>query len=218
MDDAGELRESLQHVAAVNRWLGGERALRRHLTRYRSTGQTLRLLDVGTGNGVSLMRLVAWGRRGASAWRGVGVDIRTATLGVARYEGQKRDASDVSLVAANALALPFPERLFDVTLCTLTLHHFDDLGAAALVREMARVTRELVLVNDLQRGAPAYISARIFAATWWRGNRLTRNDGPLSVLRSFSAPELLDIGERAGLEAPRVHKHFPFRLVLTGRP
>ena len=83
---------------------------------------------------------------------------------------------------------------------------------------MGRVAREVVLVNDLERHALNYLSARALAYTLWRRNRLTRNDGPLSVLRSFTSDELLEIGRRSGLHRPRVTKHFPFRLVLEGGP
>jgi hypothetical protein len=83
---------------------------------------------------------------------------------------------------------------------------------------MARVSRVAVLVNDLERRYLNYWSARVLAWTLWRGNRLTRHDGPLSVRRSFTVEELLDIGRRSGLERPSVRRHFPFRLVLEGQP
>ena len=45
---------------------------------------------------------------------------------------------------------------------------------------MARVAR-VVLVSDLERCWPNYLGSRLLAETWWRNNRITRNDGPLSV-------------------------------------
>jgi hypothetical protein len=41
-----------------------------------------------------------------------------------------------------------------------------------------------------------------------------RHDGPVSVLRAFTARELLAIARRAGIPA-RVHRSFPYRLVLV---
>jgi len=46
-------------------------------------------------------------------------------------------------------------------------------------------------------------------------NRLIREDGALSILRSFKREELLDLARRAGLANPRVVRHFPYRLVLS---
>jgi ubiquinone/menaquinone biosynthesis C-methylase UbiE len=206
--DPEELADSLDQVAQVNRILGGSRALRRHLAPHRSSH--LRILDVGTGNGRTLRELTAWARRRGGRWAGVGVDVSRQTAALARRQG-------TAVVLGDALQLPFPDASFGAVLCTLTLHHFDDDAATALVREMARVSRGPVLVNDLERTAANYVGARLLAATLWRANRLTRHDGPLSVLRSFTAAELLAIGRRAGLRHARVRRHFPWRIVLEGR-
>lgn len=208
-----DLAPALRHIAQVNRWLGGERALRLHLSPLRRSGRDVRVLDVGTGNAAVLERILRWGREGGGRWWGVGTDFHPQVLRVARQESGDGGAR---LLLADALALPFRPASFDVVLCTLTLHHFGDDDAAALVAELARVSR-LVLVNDLERGVPGYLSARVLAATWWRRNALTRNDGPLSVLRSFTAEELRAIGRSGGLQRVQVRRRFPFRLVLEGR-
>ena len=49
-------------------------------------------------------------------------------------------------VLARAEDIPFADDSFDVVTCRIAPHHFDDVGAA--VREMARVARRLVLVED----------------------------------------------------------------------
>lgn len=209
--DIAELAHSLDQVAQANRWLGGNRALYHHLAEWLRPMPTARVLDVGTGNGVTLREVTAWALRRGCTWTGVGVDIGEQTAGLARAAG-----SDV--VLSDALRLPFADRSFDLVLCTLTLHHFPDDDAVALVREMARVARRGILVNDLERTRLNYLGARALAATVWRGNRLTRHDGPLSVSRSFTADELLAVGRRAGLRDAHVHRHIPWRIVLTGTP
>lgn len=50
-------------------------------------------------------------------------------------------------VICRAEDMPFAEGSFDVVVSRLAAHHFDSLGAA--VREMARVARRLVVVQDL---------------------------------------------------------------------
>jgi hypothetical protein len=46
-------------------------------------------------------------------------------------------------------------------------------------------------------------------------NRLIREDGALSILRSFKPEELKELAERAELKDIQVTQHFPYRLVLA---
>jgi len=210
VQDPEELAASLQMVSAVNRWLGGLASVQRHLHPYRH--RPCRILDIGTGNGDTAADLLK--SLGSSEWTVTGVDLSPLTARIA----QKRhgSAARARFVAADALRLPFPRASFDVVVSFLTLHHFDAPTASRIVAEMGRVSRGLVLVSDLERHRLNYWGARLMAATLWRANRLTRSDGPLSVLKSFRPQELLEIGEDAGLTEPRVGRHFFFRLVLAG--
>ena len=49
-------------------------------------------------------------------------------------------------VVARAEELPFEDASFDVVACRIAAHHFEDVAQA--VREMARVTRDRVIVQD----------------------------------------------------------------------
>jgi len=51
----------------------------------------------------------------------------------------------------------------DIATMTLTLHHFDRAGRSAVLSELARVARRLVIINDLERNWPNYVGARILA-------------------------------------------------------
>jgi hypothetical protein len=44
---------------------------------------------------------------------------------------------------------------------------------------------------------------------------MSRNDGPVSVLRGFTRTELASLAERAGLSNCRVEREFPYRLSLV---
>ena len=84
-----------------------------------------RALDVATGGGHVARRL-----------RELGADVVT----VDAAPGMRPD------VVSRAEHLPFADGSFDVVTCRIAPHHFDDVAAA--VREMARVSRDLVVVED----------------------------------------------------------------------
>ncbi len=209
--DERELADSLRHVGEVNRWLGGTRALVRELDR-RLPPRTADVLDVGTGAADVPRALV---RNYGDRLRITGLDPNPRTLAIARANTARLP---ISLVQGDARDLPFPDRSFDFSLITLTLHHLDDDDAVRTLREMARVTRIAVIVNELERNRANLLGARLLAATWWRRNPTTRHDGPVSVLRAYKRRELLELARAAGLRRPRVDRRFFFRLVLVAAP
>jgi ubiquinone/menaquinone biosynthesis C-methylase UbiE len=211
--EPGALAAGLDDVAGVNRWLGGTRAVLagvRALLRGRATA---RILDVGCGAADVPIALARWARRRRMRLEIVAADLHGRTVAVAR---QRSGAwPEISVCRANALRLPFADGTFDCALLSLTLHHLDDVEQAPALRELARVSRVGVLVNELERSWPNYLGARLLAATIWRRHAVTRHDGPLSVLRAFTPAELRSLADRAGLAEARVARRFFCRLVLS---
>lgn len=212
-DDLDEWARALAKMSQANRWLGGQRALKAHLRPLLHAAPRARVLDVGTGNARTPARLRRWAEQCGLQWTVIGLDPNPQTISVAR---RPCSLGPVPLVRGDGLTLPFADDTFDAVLCMLMIHHFDDSGAVRLVREMARVSRGLVLVNDLERTRPNYLGAQLLAETLWHGDRLARYDGPASVRRAFTAEELLAIGKEADLENARVGRHFFYRVVLSG--
>jgi ubiquinone/menaquinone biosynthesis C-methylase UbiE len=127
---------------------------------------------------------------------------------------ESADLSEISAVRANGFALPFADQTFDYVFQSLTLHHFDDAGAVKLIQEMARVSRRGIFVIDLHRNPVAYFFYTTIGRLFLH-NRLLREDGALSILKSFTPEEMEKIGRRTGLSKIKVEKYFPSRLILS---
>ena len=97
------------------------------------------------------------------------------------------------------------------------MHHFDDEGAVNILHEMGRVAARGIFVIDLHRDPIAYYFYTTVGRLFLH-NRLTREDGALSILRSFKPEELEKLGHEAGLASVVVENHFPSRLVLSAAP
>jgi SAM-dependent methyltransferase len=87
-------------------------------------------LDLGCGTGIAIPRLLERG------WRVVGADLSGDPP---RAPPQRAGTPGVSLVAANAAALPFADRSFDDVISVLTHTDLDDPEAA--FAEAAKVLR-----------------------------------------------------------------------------
>jgi len=87
----------------------------------------------------------------------------------------------------------------------------------AILRELSRVARRRIFVIDLHRHPVAYYFFTTVARMFLH-NRLIREDGALSILRSFTPSELEELAKHAALKDVSVTRHFPYRLVLAALP
>ena len=220
MDEPGrppaELEHALSDLRGVNRWLGGRRVVLQHLSRLvdRHPRAVYRVLDIGTGSGDIPLSIARWARARGVRIEIVATDNHPTTLELARRH--TAEAREITIEHADALALPYADGSFDLALCSTALHHFDaEADVVRVLREMDRVARIGLVVNDLARSRTALAGARLLAATVWRRHVLTRHDGPLSVRRAFTPAELRRFASIAGLAGARVHAHVPFRVALV---
>jgi SAM-dependent methyltransferase len=124
------------------------RVLTQHLTELLPRGA--RVLDVGSGDGLLAMRVMAL--RPDISIRGVDVLARpTSHIPVEIFDGVR---------------LPFPDRSVDAVMMVDVLHHAS--AQDALLREMARVTSGVVIIKDhLVEGVLAHPTLRFMD---WVGN------------------------------------------------
>jgi SAM-dependent methyltransferase len=210
-----EYEGCLVELRRVNEWLGDARALRASLVpEIRRAGlRRFSLLDVGAGSG-ELLRVVAREAR-VRGWRArlVGLELN-ARSARAILEESSEYAEEIAAVRGDAFHLPFADGAFDYVICSLFTHHFRDAGVVSVLREFRRVARRRLFVIDLHRHALAYFLYTTVGRLFLH-NRLIREDGALSIRRSFRARELERLAVEAQLENVEVRRRFPFRLVLS---
>jgi len=212
-----EYEGCIVELQRINRWLGDTRALRQTLLSEieESDRGSFSLLDVGAGSGELLRATADWSRRKNRKASLVGVELNPRSASA--IAEQSSNFSEISAVRGDALSLPFAEATFDYSICSLLTHHFKDNQVVVLLRELSRVTRRKVFVIDLHRHPVAYFLYTTVGRLFLH-NRLIREDGALSILRSFKPEELIKLAKSAGLHEIRLERKFPYRLVLSARP
>jgi ubiquinone/menaquinone biosynthesis C-methylase UbiE len=211
-----EYERFLREIRLVNRFAGDSRALRKTLLRdiERENLREFSVLDVGAGSGELLRETGKFARRQKRKSRLCGLELN-ARSALAILEESKNFA-EIKSVRANALTLPFSDKSFDYAVSSLFTHHLSDENIVKTFSEMSRVASRKIFVIDLHRHRLAYISYKMFCAGF-RISPLVREDGSLSILRSFKSNELTELARKAGLKNVSVKRVFPFRLVLEGK-
>lgn len=205
-----EYRRFLREIRFINRFLGDSRALRKTLFReIESHGlKEFSILDVGAGSGELLTEIAAFAARTQRKAVLTGLDLN-------EISAESISAAGIAAVRGNALTLPFADGSFDYAICSLFTHHLPDESIVRALQEMRRVARSGIVVIDLHRHPAAYRLYQVFCLVFGI-SPLVREDGMLSILRSFKPVELAKLAEQAGLRHIDVRRVFPFRLVLTG--
>jgi ubiquinone/menaquinone biosynthesis C-methylase UbiE len=215
LDDPGcpapVARATLRDIARANALLGGRQAAAwgvDRLLRHGSHGSTVTLLDVGAGSGdIARYLTMRAGRRGV-ALRAVGLDTHRAAAALCREAG-------VQPLVGSAAALPFRERSVDIVFASQFLHHFARPSVTALVRAFDRIARLGVVLCEPRRTRAAAAGIWL-AALALRFQRVTRQDGVLSVRRSFTPAGLRSLLADAGVTAV-VRRRPGFRIVAVWR-
>ena len=209
-----EYEGCLVELRRVNEWLGDVKVLRESLFAAidRAGLSSFSVLDVGAGSGELLRATAKWAHETNRAASLLGLELNERSAQAILEESV--DFPEIASVQADGLVLPFPDRSFDYVIQSLTLHHFDDRGAVNVIREMNRVAARDIFVIDLHRNPVAYFFYTTVGRLFLH-NRLLREDGALSILKSFTPDEMAKLGHQAGLTNVKVEKHFPSRLVLS---
>jgi ubiquinone/menaquinone biosynthesis C-methylase UbiE len=201
LDDLDELAGNLRDLRRVNRVLG-VRLSRAAMARLDGAGDArapLTLLDVGTGGADIPVALLADAAKAGRSLRVTAIDERPEVIEAARRARPALDRIDgLELAVADGRSLPYPDGAFDVAHTSLVLHHLEPADAVLLLREMDRVSRGGIVVNDLSRGPLGLLGAWLLSRLATR-NRLSRHDAPLSARRAYSRVELRSLINDAGL-------------------
>lgn len=211
-----EYKLFLREIAFINRVLGDKQALKKTLLREIESADLneFSVLDVGAGSGELLRAVADFAREQNRKARLYGLELNARSSSAILEES--RQYAEIRAVRADAFSLPFAGNSFDYAFCSLFTHHFTDEEVVKIIFEMNRVARRRIFIIDLHRHRAAYQLYKVFCRAFGI-SPLVREDGLLSILRSFKPDELLRLAGEAPLKNVSVKRCFPFRLVLEAK-
>jgi ubiquinone/menaquinone biosynthesis C-methylase UbiE len=204
---------SFRDLRRMSRLLGWTRLAVKEVAQMVTSSRlrTFSVLDVATGAAYIPAAIAHWADQQQLQAQITACDISEQALSAAR--GTCASFPAIRLDQQNALALTYPDQAFDLVLCQGVLHHFSPKQAITLLHELARVARHAVILTDLQRTLPLYMSAWVALHTFVR-NLITRHDGLVSIRRAYRPEEVRALAEQAGLRPITLRTRLRFRQSL----
>jgi SAM-dependent methyltransferase len=190
---------------AVWRWIRTEAA---------SASRTLSVLDLATGGGDWPVDLACRARRAGFRVRIAACDVSHRALAFARLRAARKRVC-VRLFPFDVCGASLPGG-YDILTSGLFLHHLSRSQAVQLLREMARVARRAILVDDLRRTRRGLWLARVGTRLLSR-SPVVHVDAVRSVRAAFTVDELAALAAEAGLAGAEICRHWPQRQLLVWR-
>ncbi len=168
-----------------------------------------RLLDVGFGEGDMLRAIARWAAKRGIVAELVGVDLNPNSAPAARAAtpaGMAIDyrAGDYADLAGEG---------WDFVISSFVTHHMTEAQIDQFLRFMEAESALGWMVNDLHRHRFAWYGYPLLARIM-RWHPIVRQDGQLSIARSFRPAEWRAMLAAAGIGDAKVVRRFPLRLCV----
>jgi 2-polyprenyl-3-methyl-5-hydroxy-6-metoxy-1,4-benzoquinol methylase len=215
MDDftmEGEtLRVALDKISRINQLLGGNhltlQGVKKILAKVYESKKIM-IVDVGCGNGDMLRKLADYGTTNNLNFELIGIDANNYSIKYA--EQLSSEYKNISYRCENIFDKAFEELEYDIILCTLTLHHFKNSEIVELLTIFNKNAKLGVVINDLQRSAIAYRLFQVLCVLF-QLEKMSRNDGLISILRGFKKAELKEFAKKLNLQQSNIEWKWAFR-------
>tara|TARA_B110000259_G_scaffold51311_1_gene60460 strand:+ start:900 stop:1610 length:711 start_codon:yes stop_codon:yes gene_type:complete len=208
------LRDTLDKLENINRWLGGNlmtvKSLKKVLSNHPKEQEVV-IADIGCGHGDILRDVAKFGRKNGYKMKLIGIDANPTAIAYANE--LSAEFPEISFKTEDIFSDKFKNREFDVVLATLFLHHFKEPQLVSFLKNTLKQTKIAVIVNDLHRHKLAYYLFMLLSA--FIKNKMIIEDGLTSVLRGFKRNDLERISKKLKVKAQISWKWaFRFQWIL----
>jgi len=173
LDMSGELlTDTLDKIAQINRWLGGNKLTLSGVKKLLSTvdkSEKISIVDLGCGNGDMLRALAKYAMNTGFILNLIGVDANRTTIEYAKK--LSKDFPNIAYYQFDINSEEFDSLEYDIVLSTLFLHHFDSVTITNFIKQWSNKAKLGIVINDLR-------------------NEMVKTDGLISILRGFKKSEL----------------------------
>ncbi len=206
-----DIKVCMKELNSINTLLGGH-AITLQGTKAFIWGedQQLVICEIGCGGGDNLAAITKQYPATNTRFLFTGIDLKKECTDFAaeQYPDLHADWIAADYKKANISGNP-PDVIFSSLFC----HHFTDDELVSMLQWMKQNSRLGFFINDLQRSAVAYYLIKWLTAAFSR-SYLVKNDGCISVARSFRKKDWIQLFEKAGITNYSIRWKWAFRYLI----
>lgn len=208
------LFQNLRELDFINRVLGGHaismNGIKRLVT---DKNKIYHIVDLGCGSGDTMQGIADWASAKGYQVKLTGVDINADVISY--MNDYCKDYPEISGVASDYREFLKTDTPIDIIHCSLFCHHLKDDELTELFSYFKLYTRTGFIINDLHRHWLAYYGVKMITHLL-NGSVLSKNDGPISVLRAFKLEELHALLRKAEITNYSIRWKWAFRYLIIG--
>ncbi len=208
------LFQNLRELDFINRILGGHTITMKGIKKLvTEKNKIYHIVDLGCGSGGTMKRIAGWARAKGYKVKLTGVDKNADVINY--MNDYCKDYSEISGVVSDYRDFLKTGTKIDIIHCSLFCHHLKDDELAELFSYLKRYTKTGFVINDLQRNWLAYYGVQLITHLL-NGSALSKNDGPISILRAFKLEELNTLLQNAQIKNYSINWKWAFRYLVIG--
>ena len=215
MDDPDCDREELMNTyrqfrvvnSLISRW---KTIYRRHIRPFcRTNNNRCSILDIGFGGGDIPVKLAKWCSSDGITPQITAIDTDPRAW---EFVQQQDTPPTVNYRQISSTEMVKQQKLFDFVISNHLLHHLQEDHFYSMLEEAKKLSKQMVLFNDIHRSDLGYLLFNLLARPIFRSSFITE-DGLTSIKRSYTQQEL----QQKVPEGWTVETLFPYRLLLNYR-
>ena len=173
-----------------------------------SKNDSIIVCEIGCGGGDNLKAISKKYRNGIF----IGIDLKKSCINFAAKQYPELKADWITSDYSKVFFKTQPDIIFSSLFC----HHFTDEQLVYMLQWMDGNSKKGFFINDLQRSSIAYYLIKMITKIFSK-SYMVKNDGPISVSRSFTKKDWEILFAKAGISNFTVKWKWAFRYLIVCR-
>lgn len=203
-----DIKRTMEELDFINTHLGGHAITIKGFKKLLKDKTEITVCEIGCGGGDNLNAIKKWCNKRGLTINFIGIDINLNCIEFARQQNPSME-----FVASDYKKVLFKNNKPDIIFSSLFCHHFTDEELVEMMQWMKGNAATGFFINDLHRHIIAYNFIKFTTALFSR-SYLVKNDGPLSVLRSFKKKEWKNLLQKAGIKNYSIQWKWAYRFLI----